>query len=176
MPILLLKEQGYKEAKWLGHAECFTTAEYWTIVLSRSTGVSLLFKNVLSKFFLKPPSAFAVHTGMSGLECNGANQLPTGMCEYCLSLGAIALFSSPSSTLSNGRCGKLNQSSVSMKGCNDHISPQYIYKFSFRKPVILAVGITCNIKSFHCVCQNVGTFYSSLSSTTHPAFQAVRKN
>lgn len=44
------------------------------------------------------------------------------------------------------------------------------------------MGITCSIKSFHCVCQNVGIFYSSVcstthtvSSTTHTDFQAVRR-
>lgn len=129
---------------------------------------------MLSKSFLKPSSVFAVHTGMSILEYNGANQLPTEMCEYCLSLGSIALVCSPPSTLSNGRCGKPNQSSVSLKRCNVHIFSQYVYKFSFGKIIILAMGVTGNIKSFHCIRQNVGTLYSSLNSTT-PRFSGSEK-
>lgn len=88
---------------------------FWNVLLTLSTGVSLLFKNVISKSFLKPPSVFAVHTRMSVLECNSATQLPSEMCEYCLNLGFIAVLSSPSSTLSNSRCGKPNESSVFMK-------------------------------------------------------------
>lgn len=141
-----------------------------------SSPLALWYPFPLEMSFLKPPFVFAVYTGMSVLECNGANQLPAEMCEYCLSLGSIALVSSPSNTLSNSRCGKPNQSSVSVKRCNVHIFSQYVYKFSFEELIILAMGVTCNIKSFHCVCQNVEIFYSSLSSTTHPDFQSVRKN